>query len=97
MLAAGKLHRDVRAARVLRRLFDDGSPVGARRRRGSPLVVAKRSRVREGSDPRRKQDRPCAQPIGIDRRYDSKFLFFFSPRPSHFLTIGSTCSRKIAR
>lgn len=58
MLTAGKLHRDVRAARILRRLFYDRSGIGTRCRGGSPVLVAERSRVREGSHSRGEQDRP---------------------------------------
>lgn len=68
MLSAGKLHLDVPTARILRRLFHDRSDVGARRRGGSPILMAKRSRIREGGDPRGEQGRPRSQPIGIDRR-----------------------------
>jgi len=67
MLAAGKLHLDVRAARVLRRLLHNRSSVGARRRGSSPILMAERSRIREGGHPRGEQGRPRSQPIGIDR------------------------------
>lgn len=68
MFAAGKLHLDVRAARILRRLLCDRSAVGARCRSGSPILMAERSRIREGGYPRGKQGRPRPQPNGIDRR-----------------------------
>lgn len=75
MLAGGELHRDVRAARILRRLFHDGSGVGARRRGGPSILMEERPYVREGGHSRRQQGRPGSQSTGIDRRYG---FFFFS-------------------
>jgi len=68
LFAAGKLHLDVQAARVLRRLLDDRPDIGAHRRGGPAVPVAERSRIREGGHSRGQQGRPGSQPAGIDRR-----------------------------
>lgn len=91
MLAGGELHRDVRAARVLRRLFHDWSGVSARRRGGSPILMEERPHVREGGHPRREQGRPGSQSTGIDRRY----VFFLSLTPIIDVSLATSFVRMV--
>ena len=65
---AGAVHIDVRAARLLRRLLDDGPGLGADRRGGAADPLAQRSYTRPCRHPRRQQNRPGAQSTRVYRR-----------------------------
>lgn len=60
-VTAGELHSDVRATRLLRRLLDDRSLVGSRRRGSTAGPLAKRPHTCQSCHPRRQQGRPRAQ------------------------------------